>query len=106
MRRRLGSNTRVVSRFQTRAGPYRGGRRWRIPDTVAGREAYGMKPSRVRVRCVEIRDREICVIPVDGRSPLHSAEAAAFACPILPDHASLLIGVERPSNAGFLPDDD
>ncbi len=55
---------------------------------------------------VHVGDGEVRAFGVCRRSPLHAAERAASAGPVLPDDRSLLIGVERPADTRFLTDDD
>src|SRR5262250_432810 len=49
---------------------------------------------------------EIRVFGIYRRTPLDAAERAALAGTVLPDHFAAAIGIDRPADAGFLPDHD
>src|ERR1700733_2819163 len=57
-------------------------------------------------RTQNIRDREVRVFGVHGRTPLDAAECAAGAGAVLPNHFAALFRIERPSDAGLLPNHD
>src|SRR5262249_21770788 len=54
----------------------------------------------------DIGEREIRILGIDGGSPFDSAQRAAFARIVLPDHFTFFLDIEGEADPGFLTDHD